>query len=179
MSQRSSDRGLTVGVPCRLNIFERHIVARTCALKRLEESCRGTRETDGIVATVHNVDAVVLDLTYLIKELSAPHKASVQHVVHLERGEWHEDLGRLKNRGHALVVLIEMGNREFVGDKCLCSRHPTLWVEEPITISREEILRLALPVGTGLLDMRDIRRPLVWIMVRHPSILKKCVHLIW
>ena len=101
MSQRSSDRGLTVGVPCRLNILERHIVARTCTLKRLEEPCRGA-ETDRIVATVHYMDAVVLDLTYLIKELSTPHKASVQHVVHLKRGEWHEHLGRLKNRGHAL-----------------------------------------------------------------------------
>ena len=64
-------------------------------LKRLEEPCGGTRETDGIVATVHNMDAVVLDLTYLIKEvaLSTPHKASVQHVVHLKRGEWHKHLG--------------------------------------------------------------------------------------
>ena len=97
MSQRSSDRGLTVGVSGRLNIFERHVVASTSTLKCLEESCGGTRETDGIVPAVHNVDAVVLDLTYLIKELSTPHKASVQHVVHLKRGEWHEHLGRLKN----------------------------------------------------------------------------------
>ena len=140
MSQRSSDRGLTVGVPCRLNILERHIVARTCTLKRLEEPCRGTRQTNGIVATVHYMDAVVLDLTYLIKELSTPHKACVQHVVHLERGEWYKHLGRLKNRCHALVVLIEMRNREFIRDKSLSSGHPTLWVEEPIAIRREEIL---------------------------------------
>ena len=40
MSQRSSDRGLTVGVPCRLNILERHIVARTCTFKRLEKVLR-------------------------------------------------------------------------------------------------------------------------------------------
>ena len=128
---------------------------------------------------MHNVDAVVLDLTYLIKELSTPHKAGVQHVVHLKRGEWHEHLGRLKHRSHALVVLIEMRDREFIRDKRLSSCHAALRVEEPIAISREEILRLALPIRAGLLNMPHIRRPLVWIMVRHPSILKKSINLIW
>ena len=62
-------RGSPVGVAGRLNIFERHVVARTCTLERLEGVLR-REETDGIVSAVHNVNAVVT-------RVDLPHQGAV------------------------------------------------------------------------------------------------------